>query len=64
MTKRAAKSLKVHILDADLDNFDENMETYAEERGERFQQDILFFYFIWGKDANSFACVVVVIVGL
>jgi len=46
MTKRAAKSLKVHILDADLDNFDENMETYAEERGERFQQDILFFYFI------------------
>jgi len=34
-------SLKVHILDAHLDNFKENMGAYSEEQGERFHQDIM-----------------------
>ncbi|MGH0150609.1 UNVERIFIED_CONTAM: hypothetical protein FKN15_019617 [Acipenser sinensis] len=36
-------SLKVHILDAHLDKFKENMGAYSEEQGERFHQDILDF---------------------
>jgi hypothetical protein len=36
-------SLKVHILDAHLDEFKENMRAYSEEQGERFYQDILNF---------------------
>ena len=36
-------SLKVHILDAHLDKFKENMRAYSEEQGERFHQDILDF---------------------
>ncbi|XP_061409988.1 uncharacterized protein LOC133344058 [Lethenteron reissneri] len=36
-------SLKVHILDAHLDKFKENMGAYSEEKGERFHQDILYF---------------------
>lgn len=35
-------SLKVHILDAHLDN-KENMGAYSEEQGERFHQDIMNF---------------------
>ena len=35
--------LKVHILDAHLDKFKENMGTYSEEQGEHFHQDILDF---------------------
>ena len=34
-------SLKVHILDAHLDKFKENMGAYSEEQGKRFHQDIL-----------------------
>lgn len=36
-------SLKVHILDAHLDKFKENRESYLEEQGECFHQDILDF---------------------
>ncbi|XP_058848577.1 uncharacterized protein LOC117424572 [Acipenser ruthenus] len=36
-------SLKVHILDAYLHKFKENMGAYSEEQGERFHQDILDF---------------------
>jgi len=36
-------SLKVHILDAHLDKFKENMGAFSEEQGERFHQDILDF---------------------
>ncbi|XP_058889662.1 uncharacterized protein LOC131739473 [Acipenser ruthenus] len=36
-------SIKVHILDAHLDKFKENMGVYSEEQGERFHQDILDF---------------------
>lgn len=36
-------SLKVHILDAHLDKFKENMGDYSEEQGERFHQDIMDF---------------------
>ena len=36
-------SLKMQMLDADLDQFMENMESYSEEHGERFHQDILDF---------------------
>ena len=36
-------SLKVHILDAHLDKFKENMGAYSEEQGEHFHQDILDF---------------------
>lgn len=36
-------SLKVHILDAHLDNFKENMGAYSEEQGERFHQDLKDF---------------------
>jgi hypothetical protein len=36
-------SLKVHILDAHLDKFKENLGAYSEEQGERFHQDILDF---------------------
>ncbi|EFN80410.1 hypothetical protein EAI_14760, partial [Harpegnathos saltator] len=36
-------SLKIHILNAHLDKFKENMRTYSEEQGERFHQDILYF---------------------
>ena len=34
-------SLKVHILDAHLDKFKENMGAYSEEQGECFHQDIM-----------------------
>ena len=48
VTKNYAKmgcriSLKVHILEADLDKFKENMGAYSEEQGKRFHQDILDF---------------------
>ena len=36
-------SLKVHILDAHLDKFKENMGAYSEEQGKCFHQDILDF---------------------
>ena len=36
-------SLKVHILDAHLDKFKENMGAYSEEQSKRFHQDILDF---------------------
>ena len=36
-------SLKVHILDAHLDKFKENMGVYSEEQGEHFHQDLLDF---------------------
>ncbi|KAL6487813.1 hypothetical protein MHYP_G00044390 [Metynnis hypsauchen] len=36
-------SLKIHILDAHLDKFKENMGAYSEEQGERFHQDIMNF---------------------
>lgn len=36
-------SLKVHILDAHLHHFKENMGAYSEEQGERFHQDIMDF---------------------
>ena len=36
-------SLKVHILDAHLQVFKENMGAYSQEQGERFHQDILDF---------------------
>ena len=36
-------SLKMQMLDADLDQFMENMESHSEEHGERFHQDILDF---------------------
>ena len=32
---------KVHMLDANLDQFMENMGVYSEELGERFHQNIL-----------------------
>ncbi|KAK8374315.1 hypothetical protein O3P69_018357, partial [Scylla paramamosain] len=35
--------LKVHILDAHLDNFKVNMGAYSEEQGERFHQNIMNF---------------------
>lgn len=34
-------SLKVHVLDAHLNNFKENIGAYSEEQMERFHQDIL-----------------------
>ena len=36
-------SFKVHMLDANLDQFMENMGVYSEELGERFHQNILDF---------------------
>ncbi|KAL6465610.1 hypothetical protein MHYP_G00257430 [Metynnis hypsauchen] len=36
-------SLKIHILDAHLDKFKENMGAYSEEQGELFHQDIMNF---------------------
>lgn len=36
-------SLKVHILDAHLEKFKQNMGAYSEEQGERFHQDMLDF---------------------
>ena len=36
-------SLKVHMLDAHLNTFKENMGAYSEEQGERFHQDMLLF---------------------
>ena len=36
-------SFKVLMLDANLDQFMENMGTYSEELGERFHQNILDF---------------------
>ncbi|KAL7837429.1 hypothetical protein SRHO_G00271400 [Serrasalmus rhombeus] len=36
-------SLKIHILDAHLDKFKQNMGAYSEEQGERFHQDIMNF---------------------
>ena len=36
-------SLKVHMLDAHLDEFKENIGAYSEEQGKRFHQDILDF---------------------
>ena len=36
-------SLKVHILDAHLEKFKENIGAYSEEQGERFHLDILDF---------------------
>ena len=36
-------SFKVHMLDANLDQFMENMGAYSEKLGERFHQDILDF---------------------
>lgn len=36
-------SLKVHILDAHLDKFKENIRSYSEEQGERFHQDMMDF---------------------
>ncbi|KAL7851918.1 hypothetical protein SRHO_G00177030 [Serrasalmus rhombeus] len=36
-------SLKIHIFDAHLDKFKENMGAYSEEQGERFHQDIMNF---------------------
>ena len=36
-------SLKVHVLDAHLENFKENLEDFSEEQGERFHQDLLLF---------------------
>lgn len=36
-------SLKVHILDAHLESFKENMGAYSEEQGERFHQDMQLF---------------------
>ena len=33
--------LKVHMLDAHLDEFKGNMVAYSEEQGERFHQDVL-----------------------
>ena len=35
--------LKVHIFDARLDKFKENMGAYSEEQGGRFHQDISDF---------------------
>ena len=60
-------SLKVHILDAHLDEFTESMIAYSEEQGKRFDQDILDFerhnqgqyndckmgHYIWGLFNNS-----------
>ena len=36
-------SMKVHMLDAHLDEFNENLGAYSEEHGERFHQDIKDF---------------------
>ena len=36
-------TLKVHMLDAHLDEFKGNMVAYSQEQGERFNQDILDF---------------------
>ncbi|KAL7839426.1 hypothetical protein SRHO_G00260840 [Serrasalmus rhombeus] len=36
-------SLKIHILDAHLHKFKENMGAYSEEQGKRFHQDIMNF---------------------
>ena len=36
-------SMKVHMLDVDLDEFKENLGAYSEEHGERFHQDIKDF---------------------
>ena len=36
-------SLKVHILHAHLDEFEENMGAYSEKQGQRFHKDILDF---------------------
>ncbi|CAK8690383.1 unnamed protein product [Clavelina lepadiformis] len=36
-------SMKVHMLDAHLDEFKDNMGAYSEEQGERFHQDIKDF---------------------
>jgi len=36
-------SLKVHVLDAYLHSFKENMDAYFEEQGKRFHQDIQHF---------------------
>ena len=36
-------SIKVHMLDAHLDEFKENLGAYSEEHGERFHQDIKDF---------------------
>ena len=33
-------SMKVHMLDVNLDEFKENLGAYSEEQGERFHEDI------------------------
>ena len=33
-------SLKLHMLDAHLDKFKDNMDAYSEEQSERFHQDV------------------------
>ena len=37
---RCRMSLKLHMLDAHLDKFKDNMGNYSEEQGERFHQDV------------------------
>ena len=36
-------SMKIHMLDAHLDEFKENLGAYSDEQGERFHQDIKDF---------------------
>ena len=40
---RCRMSMKIHMLDAHLDEFKENLGAYSDEQGERFHQDIKDF---------------------
>ena len=46
-------SFKVHTLDANLDQFMENMGAYSEKLGERFLQDILDFEHRYPEQYNK-----------
>ncbi|CAH2103404.1 unnamed protein product [Euphydryas editha] len=42
-THRISMSLKVHMLHAHIDKFENNLAAYSEEQGKRFYQDIIDF---------------------
>ncbi|XP_037400093.1 uncharacterized protein LOC119264997 isoform X2 [Pygocentrus nattereri] len=46
-------SLKIHILDAHLDKFKENMGAYSEEQRERFHRDIMNFECRYQRQYNE-----------
>ena len=46
-------SMKVHMLDAHLDEFKENLDAYSEEHGEQLHQDIKDFESLYQGQYNE-----------